>query len=135
VAVTLVTKSDQRQVAELEKLLKAKLDLEHLAFEDEKPRGRQNDGRRRWQGEETGDSRDEVRRERSERRYPERRTAAPADPFFDKPYEAPSDTSSEPAAWDQKARPARSGVSANIKPKRKVAALFKAATPSPEPTN
>ena len=50
---------------------------------------------------------------------------APADPFFNQPYEAPPEQAEAPA-WEQKARPARSGVSANIKPKRKVAALFKA---------
>ena len=46
VAVTLVTKHDQRLMGELEKLLKTKVELEHLAFEEEKPRGRINDGRR-----------------------------------------------------------------------------------------
>ncbi|MFT4195235.1 MAG: ATP-dependent helicase, partial [Ottowia sp.] len=62
-------------------------------------------------------------------RHPERRAApapAPADPFFDRPYEAPAEPPAEAPAWEQKARPARSGLSANIKPKRKVAALFKA---------
>ncbi len=131
VAVTLVTKSDQRLMAELEKLLKTKIEVEHLAFDNERPRGRINDGRRRWQGDETGDARDEVRRER---RHPERRTApapqAPADPFFNQPYEAPAELD-EPPAWEQKARPARSGLSANIKPKRKVAALFKAPETTP----
>ena len=129
VAVTLVTKHDQRLMGELEKLLKTKVELEHLAFEEEKPRGRINDGRRRWQGEETGDARDSVRRERTERRHPERRAApaaAPADPFFNQPYEVPTEAADNPPTWEKEARPARSGVSANIKPKRKVAALFKA---------
>ncbi len=133
VAVTLVTKADQRLMGELEKLLKTKIEVEHLQFEEERPRGRQNDGRRRWQGEETGDVRDDVRRERSERRYPERRAAAPApvDPFFNQPYEAP-EAQEEAPAWEQKGRPARAGVSANIKPKRKVAALFKAPDSTPQ---
>ncbi|HNI85437.1 MAG TPA: hypothetical protein PLM38_08725, partial [Ottowia sp.] len=64
----------------------------------------------------------------------ERRPApvsAPADPFFDRPYEAPSEPPEQPPAWEQKARPSRPGLSANIKPKRKLAALFKA----PEPTH
>jgi superfamily II DNA/RNA helicase len=129
-AVTLVTRGDQRLMGELEKLLKTKIEVEHLAFEDEKPHGRQNDGRRRWQGDETGDARDDVRRERGERRHPERRSypapAASADPFFNRPYEAPTEAAESPAAWEQKARPARTGLSSNIKPKRKVAALFKA---------
>jgi hypothetical protein len=124
-------------MAELEKLLKAKVELEHLAFDDEQPRGRQNDGRRRWQGEETGDARDQARQVRSERRHPERRAApaaAPAaDPFFDRPYEAPAETAEQPA-WDHKSRPARAGLSANIKPKRKVAALFKTPGPTAEPS-
>jgi len=128
VAVTLVTRSDQRQMAELEKLLKTKIELEHLAFDNEKPRGRQNDGRRRWQGDETGDARDDTRRERGERRHSERRPApvsASADPFFDRPYEPPAEPSEQALAWEQKAPPARAGLSANIKPKRKVAALFR----------
>ena len=127
VAVTLVTKGDQRLMGELEKLLKTKIELEHLQFENERPHGRQNDGRRRWRDDETGDARDEVRRERGERRHPERRApaAAPADPFFNQPYEAPAEQDEAPA-WEQKARPARAGLSANIKPKRKLPALFKA---------
>ena len=52
----------------------------------------------------------------------------PRDPFFEKPYE-PSSADAAPA-WEAAARPAtRSGISANIKPKRKVAALFKAVPP------
>ena len=139
VAVTLVTRGDQRQMAELEKLLKTKIELEHLAFENEKPHGRQNDGRRRWQDEETGDSRDHARRERDDRRAPAPRRAAPApraaDPFFDRPYEAPDTPADQTPSWDQKAPTARAGLSANIKPKRRVAALFKAAAPSVEPSN
>ena len=47
------------------------------------------------------------------------------DPFFEKPYEAP--TTNVDAVWEstKPAGAARSGISANIKPKRKVAALFK----------
>ncbi|HPP97459.1 MAG TPA: DEAD/DEAH box helicase, partial [Ottowia sp.] len=134
VAVTLVTKHDQRLMAELEKLLGRKIEVEPIEFEEERARGRHNDGRRRWQSEETGDSRDQPRRERGERRHPERgaapRASGPADPFFDRPYEAPAEPSDQPPAWEQKARPARPGLSANIKPKRKVAALFKAPDPA-----
>jgi ATP-dependent RNA helicase RhlE len=51
--------------------------------------------------------------------------APPRDPFFDKPYEAPA-TEAAPT-WETPggAAPVRSAVSANIKTKRKVAALFK----------
>ena len=140
VAVTLVTKHDQRLMGELEKLLKAKIEVEHLAFEDEKPHGRQNDGRRRWREEETGDARDSARRERQEQRHPEQRrspgpAAAPVDPFFDRPYEATAEAPEQPPAWEKNPRPGstRGGVSANIKPKRKVAALFKAPEASESP--
>jgi hypothetical protein len=46
------------------------------------------------------------------------------DPFFDKPYE-PSAAADAAPSWESAARPAVRSVSANIKPKRKVAALFK----------
>jgi len=48
------------------------------------------------------------------------------DPFFDQPYEPTVAPDAQPA-WEAvaKAAPVRSGVSANIKPKKKVAALFK----------
>ena len=50
------------------------------------------------------------------------------DDYLEKPYE-PSSADAAPA-WEAAARPAtRSGISANIKPKRKVAALFKAVPP------
>ena len=51
---------------------------------------------------------------------------APQDPFFNKPYEAPAVDA--PPAWEATAKPA-GRISANIKPKRKVAALFKAVQP------
>ena len=49
--------------------------------------------------------------------------AAPRDPFFDQPYQPPA--TEAPPAWEAAAKHAASRVSANIKPKRKVAALFK----------
>ena len=51
---------------------------------------------------------------------------ASRDPFFDKPYEAAPEAASAPS-WEASAahRGTRS-ISANIKPKRRVAALFKA---------
>ena len=124
-AVTLVTKSDQRLMGELEKLLKTKVELERLDFERERPHGRGNDGRRRWQDDETGDSRDEARRQRRSSGAPRPAPAASTDPFFNQPYEAAAESTDERPAWDQPQR-ARPGRSANIKPKRTVAALFKA---------
>ena len=58
---------------------------------------------------------------RPQREY--RAPAAPKDPFFDQPYQPPA-TDAAPA-WEQGVKPATSRVSTNIKPKRKVAALFK----------
>ena len=137
-AVTLVSGSDARLVADIEKLLKKKIDIEALEYDEDRPRGRINDGRRAWR--EGGDApapRDAAPRERErERREPReareyrgfRPAVASRDPFFEKPYES-SERDVAPA-WEAAARsPARSSVSANIKPKRKVAALFKAAQP------
>ena len=56
---------------------------------------------------------------------------ASSDPFFDKPYE-PSATTAEPA-WESKAPASPRGMSPNIKPKKRVAALFGAKLPEREP--
>jgi superfamily II DNA/RNA helicase len=134
-AVSFVASSDQRLVADIEKLIKTKIELEPIEFEEDLPRikeqGRINDGRRMYREIDDGvvrESRD--RPERRERReyMPHRPPVAPRDPFFDQPYEAAIASDAQPA-WEAaaKASPARSGVSANIKPKKKVAALFKTA--------
>jgi superfamily II DNA/RNA helicase len=123
-AVTFVAPSDTRMVADIEKLLKRKIEIEPIEFEEDRPRGRINDGRRTWRDAgETGDPRDVLDgpRERS-RREASRPAPAPRDPFFDKPYEPPS--TEQPPAWEQ-AKTTTARVSTNIKPKRKVAALFK----------
>ena len=122
-AVTFVTPSDTRLVADLEKLLKKKLEIEAVEFEEDRPRGRINDGRRHWRERgELGDPRDAVEVPRSAPRLP-RQSAASSDPFFDKPYEPPQVV--EPPAWEAAGKPVSNRVSANIKTKRKVAALFK----------
>ena len=145
-AVTLVSGSDARLVADIEKLLKTKLDIEALEYDEDSPnirqQGRINDGRRAWReaGESSEPRNDAARRdaaprerERREPREPReyrgfRPAVASRDPFFEKPYE--SSTADVAPAWEAAAKsPARSGVSANIKPKRKVAALFKAVPP------
>jgi ATP-dependent RNA helicase RhlE len=117
-AVTLVSPSDTRLMADLEKLLKRKIEIEALEYDDERPRGRINDGRRTWreQGE------DDERPVRSEVRRDSRPAQAPKDPFFDQPYQPPA--TEQPPAWEAGAKPAGARISANIKPKRKVAALF-----------
>ena len=145
-AVTLVSGSDARLVADIEKLLKTKPDIEALEYDEDRPniqqQGRINDGRRAWrEGGASAEPRNDAarrdaaprERERREPREPReyrgfRPAVASRDPFFEKPYE--SSTADVAPAWEAAAKsPARSGVSANIKPKRKVAALFKAVPP------
>ncbi|MCW5654500.1 DEAD/DEAH box helicase [Hydrogenophaga sp.] len=133
-AVSFVSGRDARLMADLEKLLGKKLELEALEFEaDRRPAGRFNDGQRAWQ-------RDEDRREggsRRERSGGEARAAqprpprAPSDPLFDKPYE-PSAAGDAPPAWEVAQRPATRSASPNIKTRRKVPALFKS-VPAPAP--
>jgi len=141
-AVTFVTRSDARLVADLEKLLKAKLEIEPVEFDEDSPdirrQGRINDGRRMYGGDEVpaepraaGRPRsgaDSERRERSPQRDLVRPPPVSRDPFFDKPYEESAGQSETPA-WDSSVpRPVRS-ISANIKSKRRVAALFKPELP------
>jgi superfamily II DNA/RNA helicase len=126
-AVTFVSGSDTRLVGDIEKLLKRKIELEPLEFEDERPRGRINDGRRAWrEAGEVGDPRDVLDGPPRERpRRDPRPSAQPQDPFFDQPYQPPP--AQEGAASQSGAsQTSASRVSANIKTKRKVAALFKA---------
>lgn len=146
-AVTLVTKSDQRLMAELEKLLKTSIQPEPLALggerrsprADSRPESRsegQSEGRsepRRSRYEDEAE--DPRRQQRHERRAPAARPFVPAaDPFFNRPYEEPA-PGTRPA-WEATSDPRsnnRPGLSANIKPRRKVAALFKAPEPPPPP--
>ena len=120
-AVTLVTDHDSCNVADIEKLIKKKIDVEPAPMLDLRPPRRSRS--------------DEEYRPRREREFdaaprggyahrPSRMAQRPAnvDPFFDKPYEASS--VAETASWDSKhVAPVKS---ASIKPKRKVAALFRA---------
>ena len=136
-------KNDARLVADIEKLIKTKIELEAVEYDEDQPRGRINDGRRMYEAEGNEPRRGEAHRETRERREPrdprepsERREyrsarpAAPRDPFFEQPYQAP-EVAAAPS-WEASPRTAgRSSVSANIKPKRKVAALFKAVVDVP----
>jgi ATP-dependent RNA helicase RhlE len=138
-AITFVSGSDQRLVTDIEKLIKKKIDLEAVEFDDDRPRGRINTGRRAWGEDDPRDvldapsggdraGRESVSRSTSSGRYT--RAAIPADPFFDKPYEPSEAASTEVPSWETtQAKPAR-GVSANIKTKRKVPALFKSSEPA-----
>ena len=119
-AVTLVTRDDTRLVADIEKLIKKKLELEPLELDATRvrPESREERPRRAW-GEESSSGRPAAE-PRAARSYAPAPPRAPRDPFFDNPYE-PSSTA-EPA-WETKVVPTR-GVSPNIKTKKKVAALF-----------
>jgi superfamily II DNA/RNA helicase len=133
-AVSFVASSDARLVADIEKLIRNKIEIEPFELEDSRGgerRERLNDGSRPYRDEERGGRRGETD-ERADRppasrpasRPTPRPAPKPADPFFDRPYE-PSPQAPEQPAWESSAKvPSR--VSANIKTKRKVAALFKA---------
>jgi len=122
-ALSFVSGNDNRLVVDIEKLIKKKIELEAIEFEEDRPRERINTGRRAWGEDDPRDVLDAPRapslRSASPARAPR---SAPRDPFFDKPYEAP--TEAPPPAWEPGERPS-GRISANIKPKRKVAALFK----------
>jgi superfamily II DNA/RNA helicase len=148
-AVTFVSKSDARLVGDIEKLIKTKIELEAVEFDEDVPniakQGRINDGRRMYAGNEgeresgRNVGRDEGRgargyeREsdrdqtpRAPRRDFSRPAPAPRDPFFDKPYEAVATPAAVAPSWEATAKQPGRSISANIKPKRRVAALFKA---------
>ncbi|MEW6098394.1 MAG: DEAD/DEAH box helicase [Pseudomonadota bacterium] len=112
-AMSFVSRSDQRLVAEIEKLIKKKIEVEPLELEeDERPRRplRRDD--------------DEERPARAAAsRGPRSQPAVPRDPLFDQPYEE------KPGAaptWEKQPKPEPSlrPLSPYIKPKRKVAALL-----------
>jgi superfamily II DNA/RNA helicase len=145
-AVTFVSKSDVRLVSEIEKLIKTKIELEPVEFEEDLPdirkQGRINDGRRMYSEAAQDDSRPGrhragalrdvahegqfARQDRPPRRDYARPAQAPRDPFFDKPYE-PAPASEVTPSWEASAvrHAPRTSISANIKSKRRVAALFK----------
>jgi superfamily II DNA/RNA helicase len=130
-AISFVSGSDQRLVGDIEKLLKTKITLENVSVEQDRSRERR-EPRESRESREPRESRGESHRPREQdggRRSRETGyTPAPRvknDPFFDKPYEAPvrSADAPKPAAVPDPLR-----KSANIKPKRVVAALFKSTT-------
>jgi superfamily II DNA/RNA helicase len=130
VAISFVSHSDQRLVVDLEKLLKSKINLEAVEFEEDRPRERINKGRRAWGEDDPRDVLDAPREPREPRESPGRGRGAYAgaprvahDPFFDKPYE-PSNIGKP--VGQVSVEPLRK--SSNIKSKRKVAALFKSET-------
>ena len=124
-AVTLVTRDDTRMVSDIEKLIKKKIDLEPIELEDDRPR------RPRRRDEEEGERPPRAAAPAvavvANSPAPERvrRSAASADPFFDKPYEASGNGA---ASWESVAKAAvpapTRGLSPNIRPKKKVASLL-----------
>ncbi|MDT8991118.1 DEAD/DEAH box helicase [Curvibacter sp. APW13] len=118
--------NDARLASDIEKLIKKKIEVEGLEFASDLPdihrQGRINSGRRMYSDQSHGEH------HRSTPRGDfARPVQTPRDPFFDKPYEpAAADAAAAPAAWEAGSRPAARSISANIRPKRKVAALFKA---------
>ncbi len=131
-AVTLVARDDLRLLGEIEKLLKEKVEVEPFELEDDRPRRP-----RRYEADDAPRVPELTAEVVTERAAPFRervieapRRAAPSsrDPFFDKPYE-PSSNDAAPA-WESAARtttshvPTRTGLSPNIRPKKKVAMLL-----------
>ncbi|CAN5567920.1 DEAD/DEAH box helicase [soil metagenome] len=125
-AVTLVTRNDARNVGDIEKLIKKTIEYApmELPVEPERerpraPRRSESDGSRFERPAASGS----YSPSRSSN-YGYTPPSPPLDPFFEKPYE-PSGTSE--AAWE--ARPAADaaavrGLTPNLKPARKTAALF-----------
>jgi superfamily II DNA/RNA helicase len=126
-AVTLVARDDTRLVADIEKLIKKKIEIEPIEIED--------DRQRRYRPREDSAPDDVTRNaerhaeraierasERPSERPLRRPAPAPQDPFFDKPYEPSGEGS---AAWEKSAAPAaaKAGLP-NIRPKKKVASLL-----------
>jgi superfamily II DNA/RNA helicase len=127
-AVSFVGGRDAKMIGDLEKLIAKKIEIEafELASERRAPTGRFNDGQRAWRDPSTASAAP------APARAP-RPARASADPLFDKPYE-PSATSAAPS-WEPTAAPSsRSALSPNIKPRKKVAALFKVAEPAQVPS-
>jgi len=121
-AVTLVTRDDARMISEIERLIKKKIEIEPIELDDDRPRR----PRRRTEDD---DEREAAPRPAAPTpraaAEPARRSAAPADPLFDRPYEP---SGSGQAAWEKGAAaptpaPAR-GLSPNIRAKKKVATLL-----------
>jgi ATP-dependent RNA helicase RhlE len=116
-AVTLVSRDDLRLVGDIEKLIKKKIDVEPFELDDEQPARFERPHRR-------------VREFEAVERVAPRAAPVAAlpsrDPFFDQPYEA---TATAAPAWERSAAaPSVRALSPNIKPKKRVAALFGAKT-------
>ncbi len=136
-AVSLVTSSDARLMADIEKLIKKKIEVEPFELQDDRrPRreSRYSEDREERPAESSasaGGDREPSSRDRdrdasrpARPARPAYRRSEPVDPFFNQPYEPAA--GADPVWEDKSATPASStsSVSRFIKPKRKVAALL-----------
>jgi len=130
-AFSFVSGRDAKALADIEKLLGNKLEVEPLELEADRRRfggapGRINDGQRLWH---------DPRGSAEARALRPARSARPAsDPFFDQPYRAALSPEAKPT-WESQAKlPVAAGRSASAftRPKRKLAALFKSAPQTEE---
>jgi ATP-dependent RNA helicase RhlE len=130
-AISLVSGSDTRLIADIEKLIKKKLDIEPFEVEAER---RPSFRRERFSEDREAPARSDFRGDSSRGESPSSApvrsrapSRAPSDPLFDRPYEP--DPSADPV-WETKAgaTPAPGapggGLSRFIKPRRKVASLL-----------
>ncbi|MGQ9724068.1 MAG: DEAD/DEAH box helicase [Tepidimonas sp.] len=137
-AISFVSGRDARLLADIEKLIARKAEVEPLELEEERRPpgrpGRHSDGLRPWPLASADTSpAAAVRAEPAARPPRSARTAersVPADPLYDRPYE-PSLPPDARAPWEQPTKTAvPKGLSAYIRPKRKVPALLRAAAPA-----
>jgi ATP-dependent RNA helicase RhlE len=133
-AITLVSREDNRLIADIEKLVKKKAEIEPLELDDDRPRRDFRSERPRRVEDDDREGREPRGRGRPAGNFGYTLPKVPVDPFFERPYEAAA--TGEPA-WEAarpKPEPAPRSFSPNIKPKRKVAALF-GAKKTIEPTD
>ena len=129
-AISFVGDRDQRNVADLEKMLKSKIEIEAVEFEEHRPRrGHYNDGQRHRREDEALQAQPARQRERAVNQPYPAQPSRSRDPFFDRPYEASAATAEQAPAWDPAAKSGNgSSRPAPGKNRKKVAALFRPAT-------
>jgi superfamily II DNA/RNA helicase len=128
-AVSLVTHDDARLVGDIEKLIKKKIEVEPVEFDDERPRRPPREYREAPIVDEVVAPMGALRAPAPSLTPTPRAPRAPSrqssgDPFFDKPYEA--DPNASPG-WEGSAAPTTTpaaGLSRSIKHKRRVATIL-----------
>ena len=132
-AISFVANSDARFLGDIEKLIKIKAEVETIDFGQrpgtdfsaaQHPTKHFNDGQRLHHRREEGREKRVESQDPKARYHPPRQVSK--DPLFDQPYTPKANNA--PASWEASATTRPRGLSANIKPRRKVAALFKAET-------